>query len=158
MTNPKEPEDLMALADDYAKHNLKVAAAMDGDREYAKEVFNAAVESREALKTALAAQSQALEDALAEVERLKDAFTSYKLSHCACEFAEDDTPVKVCEIHSALRTRCEALEKDAARLDLIAIHGTFGVDSVTGEVGGNGQTRKAATRKNIDAALLEKKV
>ena len=41
---------------------------------------------------------------------------------------------------------------DAARLDWIAVHGSFGVDSATGEVGGNGQKRIAATRKNIDAA------
>ena len=41
---------------------------------------------------------------------------------------------------------------DAARLDWIAMHGTFGVDSVSGDVGGNGQKRMAATRKNIDAA------
>ena len=42
---------------------------------------------------------------------------------------------------------------DAERLDWMALHGSFGVDSVTGELGGNGQCRKAATRHNIDAAL-----
>lgn len=45
------------------------------------------------------------------------------------------------------------LSDDSAMLDWIAIHGSFGVDSSTGEVGGNGQKRVAATRKNIRAAL-----
>ena len=47
--------------------------------------------------------------------------------------------------------------EDAARLDWIAVHGSFGVDSATGEVGGNGQKRLAATRKNIDAAIRAQK-
>ena len=42
---------------------------------------------------------------------------------------------------------------DAALLDWVAVNGSFGVDSVTGEVGGNGQKRKAATRTNIAAAI-----
>jgi hypothetical protein len=42
--------------------------------------------------------------------------------------------------------------EDAARLDWIAVHGSFGMDSVSGELGGNGQRRLAATRSNIDAA------
>lgn len=48
--------------------------------------------------------------------------------------------------------------EDAARLDWIAIHGSFGVDSVSGLVGGNGQRCVAATRKNIDAARKEGKL
>lgn len=47
--------------------------------------------------------------------------------------------------------------EDAARLDWIAIHGSFGVDSASGLIGGNGQRRVAATRKNIDAARKEGK-
>ena len=46
----------------------------------------------------------------------------------------------------------ESVQEDAARLDWIAMYGTFGVDSATGEAGGNGQKHIAATRKNIDAA------
>ena len=42
---------------------------------------------------------------------------------------------------------------DSALLDWIAIHGSFGVDSSTGKVGGNGQKCVAATRKNIRAAI-----
>lgn len=48
--------------------------------------------------------------------------------------------------------RADSVLEDAARLDWIAVHGSFGVDSATGEVGGNGQKRIAATRKNIDTA------
>lgn len=47
--------------------------------------------------------------------------------------------------------------KDAEMLDWIAVNGSFGLDSATGEVGGNGQTRKAATRKNIIAAIASQK-
>lgn len=46
---------------------------------------------------------------------------------------------------------------DAARLDWIAMHRSFGVDSASGEVGGNGQKRLAATRRNIDAARAAEK-
>lgn len=52
-----------------------------------------------------------------------------------------------------LEAEVQALRKDAERLDWIAMHGSFGVDSVTGLPGGNGQTRKAATRRGIDAAI-----
>ena len=45
------------------------------------------------------------------------------------------------------------LSDDSALLDWIAIHGSFGVDSSTGKVGGNGQKCVAATRKNIRAAI-----
>ena len=48
--------------------------------------------------------------------------------------------------------RADSVQEDAARLDWIAMYGTFGVDSATGEAGGNGQKHIAATRKNIDAA------
>ena len=41
---------------------------------------------------------------------------------------------------------------DAERLDWIAMHGSFGVDSASGLPGGNGLRRMAATRINIDAA------
>jgi len=53
------------------------------------------------------------------------------------------------------RVELDRLKADADRLDWIAMHGTFGVDSVTGEVGGNGITRKASTRINIDNAMKE---
>ena len=43
--------------------------------------------------------------------------------------------------------------QDAKRLDWLAIHGSFGLDSVTGKLGGNGQKRIAATRQAIDAAM-----
>lgn len=61
-------------------------------------------------------------------------------------------------IHSA-RPAPPAMDggEDAARMDWIAVHGSFGVDSATGEVGGNGQKRLAATRKNIDAARAAQK-
>ena len=59
---------------------------------------------------------------------------------------ERDLALAECE-----RLRADA-ERDAARLDWISMNGSFGLDSVTGEVGGNGQMRKAATRTNIDAA------
>jgi hypothetical protein len=49
--------------------------------------------------------------------------------------------------------RVRELEKEAARLDWVAIHGSFGVDSVSGKLGGNGQKRVAATRNNIDEAM-----
>ena len=45
------------------------------------------------------------------------------------------------------------LSDDSTLLDWLAIRGSFGIDSSTGEVGGNGQKRVAATRKNIRAAL-----
>ena len=48
--------------------------------------------------------------------------------------------------------RADSVQEDAARLDWIAMYGSFGVDSATGEAGGNGQKHIAATRKNIDAA------
>ena len=46
-----------------------------------------------------------------------------------------------------------AQSQDAKRLDWLAIHGSFGVDSVTGLPGGNAQKRIAATRQAIDAAM-----
>ena len=46
-----------------------------------------------------------------------------------------------------------AQSQDAKRLDWLAIHGSFGVDSVTGLPGGNGQKRIAATRQAVDAAM-----
>lgn len=52
-----------------------------------------------------------------------------------------------------LQAQVQALSLDAGRLDWIAMHGSFGVDSVTGLPGGNGQKRKAATRAAIDAAI-----
>lgn len=51
--------------------------------------------------------------------------------------------------------QAEAVPSDAQRLDWIAIHGSFGVDSVTGLPGGNGQKHKAATRAAIDAAMAK---
>ncbi|MBC7621232.1 MAG: hypothetical protein H7293_19985 [Candidatus Saccharibacteria bacterium] len=47
--------------------------------------------------------------------------------------------------------------KDAELLDWIAVHGSFGTDSMTGKVGGNGQKCNAATRKNIIAAIASTK-
>ena len=55
----------------------------------------------------------------------------------------------------ALEQRIKELERDAKRLDWVGVNGSFGVDSVTGEVGGNGQRRKAATRIEIDRAMSE---
>lgn len=55
-------------------------------------------------------------------------------------------------LQNFLRSRTSATS-DAARLDWVAVNGSFGVDSVSGVVGGNGLKRKAATRKNIDAAI-----
>ena len=54
---------------------------------------------------------------------------------------------------AALEAQVQALSMDAGRLDWIAMHGSFGVDSVTGLPGGNGQKHKAATRAAIDAAI-----
>lgn len=54
---------------------------------------------------------------------------------------------------AALEAQVQALSLDAGRLDWIAMHGGFGVDSVTGLPGGNGQKLKAATRAAIDAAI-----
>lgn len=59
--------------------------------------------------------------------------------------------------YNDLYDKLAALTKDAKRLNWIAVNGSFGVDSATGEVGGNGQTRKAATRQNIDAAIAAQK-
>ena len=56
------------------------------------------------------------------------------------------------ETGNSVSARADSVQEDASRLDWIAVHGSFGVDSATGEVGGNGQKRIAATRKNIDAA------
>lgn len=66
-----------------------------------------------------------------------------------------DTTAKMArdEARTALLTAIEGVVKDAERMNWIAMHGTFGVDSVTGDVHGNGQTHKAATRKNIDAYM-----
>lgn len=52
-----------------------------------------------------------------------------------------------------LAAEVEKLEADRSRLDWLAMYGSFGVDSVTGEPGGNGQTRKSATRIEIDMAM-----
>lgn len=59
-------------------------------------------------------------------------------------------------LQSAIETAVEPYKRDAERLDMIAIYGSFGTDSITGELGGNGQKRVAATRQNIDAALAAK--
>lgn len=42
---------------------------------------------------------------------------------------------------------------DTNRLNWLATHGVFPVDSVTGLVGGNGQKAVASYRDNIDAAM-----
>ena len=47
-----------------------------------------------------------------------------------------------------------SLLRDAARLDWLAMYGTFGVDSVSGIPGGNGQRRIAAVRSCIDKAMM----
>lgn len=41
-------------------------------------------------------------------------------------------------------------------LDWLAVHASFGVDSITGELGGNGQAHLAATRKNIEKFILSR--
>lgn len=51
-----------------------------------------------------------------------------------------------------LEAEIAALKPDAERMDWIAMHGSFGVDSGTGLAGGNGQKHVAATRSAIDAA------
>jgi hypothetical protein len=56
-----------------------------------------------------------------------------------------------------LRTQLEAAQKDAPRIEFVAIYGSFGCDSVSGLLSGNGQKRLAATRKNIDAAIAATK-
>ena len=84
---------------------------------------------------------QALDAALAECERLRSAYDA------AHRQAMDNGQAR----DNAL-DECERLRADAERLDWIAVNGSFGLDFVTGEVGGNGLTRKAATRTNIDAA------
>tara|TARA_R110000868_G_scaffold146931_11_gene368036 strand:- start:4673 stop:4957 length:285 start_codon:yes stop_codon:yes gene_type:complete len=71
---------------------------------------------------------------------------------------DDEGPTLPVELFASLCradlvAEIEWLKADADRMHWIAMHGTFGVDSVTGEVGGNGQTRKAATRHNIDASM-----
>ena len=69
------------------------------------------------------------------------------------------TPVKAEAIRQAANKLLELdrenkqLRSDAARLDWLADHGTFGADSVTGEPGGNGQRRIPATRVCIDEAM-----
>ena len=45
------------------------------------------------------------------------------------------------------------LDADKRRLNWLAMFGTFGVDSVTGEPGGDGQRRVAAVRAEIDKAM-----
>lgn len=56
-----------------------------------------------------------------------------------------------------LQAKLEAAENDTARLAFMEIHGSFGLDSQSGLIGGNGQKRMAATRKNIDAAIASDK-
>lgn len=53
-------------------------------------------------------------------------------------------------------TAVEPDERDTERMNWIAVHGSFGVDSVTNLPGGNGQKRIAATREAIDAARASK--
>ena len=57
------------------------------------------------------------------------------------------------EMHRQQVAEVKQLRQDAKRLDWLAIHGSFGVDSVTGLPGGNGQKRIAATRQAIDSAM-----
>jgi hypothetical protein len=65
---------------------------------------------------------------------------------------ESEVAAPLLERIADLERELEAVRKDAERMDWIAIHGSFGVDSVTGQIGGNGQKRIAATRTAIDAA------
>ena len=67
--------------------------------------------------------------------------------------AESEATAPLLEKIAELERELEALRKDAGRLDWLVIHGSFGVDSVTGQVGGNGQKRVVATRAAIDAKL-----
>lgn len=68
-------------------------------------------------------------------------------------FVPSGTPPWAMDLPNLLYTHPQPDAKDAARLDWIAMYGSFGVDSVTGDPGGNGQKRVAATRANIDAAM-----
>lgn len=56
--------------------------------------------TRENRYTALTTQSQALADALAEVERLKEDAMTYKRMHCACVF-DGDNNTEQCKLHAA---------------------------------------------------------
>jgi len=49
----------------------------------------------------------------------------------------------------------QPVQPDTARLDWLAMYGSFGVDSSSGQPGGNGQKRMAATRKNIDVGMAQ---
>lgn len=71
-------------------------------------------------------------------------------------------PKELAELIDEAADRLEVLERESAaffarwheerrRMDWIGVYGTFCVDSVTGELGGNGKKRIQATRELIDA-------
>ena len=85
-----------------------------------------------------------------QIPELIEALKAHRLPH--------DTPSQLADSFRIGWMACrelaqaDSVQEDAARLDWIAMYGSFGVDSATGEAGGNGQKQIAATRKNIDAA------
>jgi hypothetical protein len=88
-----------------------------------------------------------------------DNYEKWVWPESALEQAKRNTTESLAALRSALAEHTPNGDaEDAARLDWIAIHGSFGVDSVSGLVGGNGQRCVAATRKNIDAARKEGKL
>ena len=98
----------------------------------------------------------------AEIEALvkRHGATSYRnradTQHPAYGFTEDGLNGLIDEVLAKWGTPRPSPapgSDDSALLDWIAIHGSFGVDSSTGKVGGNGQKCVAATRKNIRAAI-----
>ena len=98
----------------------------------------------EPLYTAEAFAAQAAQ-MRAEIERLTKAWNAMQAAKAKAEQSEKEVWAE----RDALQRRVEQLEQD---VKWIAVNATFGIDSLTGNVGGNGQVRKAATKSNIDAA------
>lgn len=66
-----------------------------------------------------------------------------------------ETVEKLSEEVASLKAQLAEYKKDAARMDFLALYGSFGCDTVSGLPGGNGQKRLAATRSNVDAVIFK---
>ena len=132
------------------------------DMQSVLELYQRVLEENERLKTQQP-QAEAVpqgwklaldEDMRQRADKLASALRGSRVNY-AVEQAAADLILEMRDALVAAPQQAEAVPSDVVRMDWIAMHGSFGVDSVTGLPGGNGQKRIAATRAAIDTAMAQ---